>query len=161
MVEALAATSPRARQRAKARAKSWIRGELGLVLLEATGRRRGAIGALRWDDLDFKRGRITWRAAADKKRRTSVVAYPAALFDSLREFQRRLGDVGGVSVPRIHDSERSHHPIKAVAVVGGWTDYDTMTRCYHIPEDEDVLAVTSEPRKRRDRPACDLVNDAA
>lgn len=47
-------------------------------------------------------------------------------------------------------SERAHHPIKAVAVAGGWTDLETMFRSYDIPEDADVLAVTSESRKRRE-----------
>ena len=32
-------------------------------------------------------------------------------------------------------------------------DFDTMMRCYDIPEDADVLAVTSEPRKRREASA--------
>ena len=50
-------------------------------------------------------------------------------------------------------SERTHHPLKAVAVAGGWTDFDTMMRCYDIPEDSDVLAVTSETRKRREASA--------
>ena len=36
--------------------------------------------------------------------------------------------------------------MKAVAVAGGWTDFDTTMRCYDIPEDTDVLAVTSETR---------------
>ena len=41
-------------------------------------------------------------------------------------------------------------PIKAVAVAGGWTDFETMTKCYHMPDEADVLAVTSETRKRRE-----------
>jgi hypothetical protein len=40
--------------------------------------------------------------------------------------------------------------VKAVAVAGGWTDISTMLRCYDHPDDADVLAVTSEPRKRRE-----------
>jgi len=47
-------------------------------------------------------------------------------------------------------SEGSHHPIKAVAVAGAWTDFDTMLKCYDQPDDADLLAVTSEPRKRRE-----------
>ena len=59
---------------------------------------------------------------------------------------------GGTCHPyrRKWKSERSHHPVKAVAVAGGWTDIPTMLRSYDHPHDADVLAVTSEPRKRRD-----------
>ena len=163
-----------------------------MTLLEATGRRRGAIMALRWDDFDFARHRVTWRAEHDKKRKTWIVPYPASFFEEVRDFQRRLGMVGGLLFPsakreeqssrpdllshwlrkaevraklpklaggtchpyrRKWRSERTHHPIKAVAVAGGWTDVETMTRCYDMPEDTDVLAVTAESRKRRETPA--------
>jgi integrase len=176
-----------ARDRAERRSASWVRAELGLVLLEATGRRRGAIIGLRWSDFDVDTHRVTWRAEHDKKRRTWVVCYPDEFFDTIRAFRRRLAAVGGFLFPRADDpeqpappellsqrirqaeiaaglpklvggtchpyrrkwrSERSHHPIKAVAVAGGWTDLDTMLRCYDHPDDADVLAVTSEPRKR-------------
>ncbi|MGH7688846.1 MAG: tyrosine-type recombinase/integrase [Gemmatimonadaceae bacterium] len=177
------------RARADRRYRSWLRAELGLVLLEATGRRRGAIMGLRWSDLDFASGRITWRAEYDKKRRTSTVCYPERLFATVREFQRRLGALGGCVFPQEQDaeqpaapellsqrisqaetaaalpkldggtchpyrrkwrSERSHHPIKAVAVAGGWVDVETMLKCYDQPDDADILAVTSEERKRRE-----------
>jgi integrase len=36
----------------------WLRVELALVLVEATGRRRGAILHLAWDDIDFERQTI-------------------------------------------------------------------------------------------------------
>lgn len=39
---------------------------------------------------------------------------------------------------------------KAVALAGGWTDVATMERCYDLPDDADVLAVTSETHKRRE-----------
>jgi len=35
-------------------------------------------------------------------------------------------------------------------VAGGWTAFDTMLKCYDHPDDADVLAVTSEPRKGRE-----------
>jgi integrase len=146
---------------------------------------------LRWDDVDFEKRRIVWRAEHDKKRKTSVVPYAQSLFEDIRDLQRRLGAIGGPLFPREKNpsesapaellsqwiakaegaaelpklaggtchpyrrkwrSERSHHPIKAVAVAGGWSDFETMFRCYDIPEDADVLAVTSEPRKRREAP---------
>jgi hypothetical protein len=40
--------------------------------------------------------------------------------------------------------------MKAVAVAGGWTDMATMERCYDLPDDVDVLAVTAETNKRRE-----------
>jgi hypothetical protein len=33
---------------------------------------------------------------------------------------------------------------------GGWQDKDTMLRCYDLPDESDLLAVTSESRKRLD-----------
>jgi integrase len=177
------------RSRAEARRCTWIRAELGLVLLEATGRRRGSIMRLRWEDVDFQTGRITWRREHDKKRKEWVVAYPESLLTTIREMQRRLGVVGGPVFPRRKEpqrsappellsewilkaetsaglpkleggtchpfrrkwkSERAHHPVKAVAVAGGWTDIATMLRCYDHPDDADVLAVTSESFKRRE-----------
>jgi hypothetical protein len=46
-----------------------------------------------------------------------------------------------------------HHPIKAVAQAGGWSDVGTLISCYQQPDEEAVLAVLNEPRKRRDRGA--------
>ncbi len=180
---------PKDRARAHRRYVSWVRAEFGLTLLEATGRRRGAIMGLRWSDFDFEAKRVTWRAEHDKKGRTWVVAYPDDFFAMVREFQKKLGAVGGRVFPREEKpdepsppellsqrirqaedaaelpklvggtchpyrrkwrTERSHHPIKAVAVAGGWSDFDTMLKCYDQPDDADLLAVTSEPRKRHD-----------
>jgi integrase len=187
--EAKVAESPRERGRAESRERSWIRAEFGLVLLEATGKRRGAIMGLQWQDLDFTCHQIAWRSAYDKTRKTWVVTYPSSLFETVREFQTRLGALGGYVFPRRGDperaaprellshwiakaereaglpklrgglchpyrrkwrSERSQHPIKAVANAGGWSDVTTMLRCYDQPDDADILAVTSEPRKRRE-----------
>jgi integrase len=187
------------RNRAHARRLSWIRAEFALWLLEQTGRRRGAVMGLRWVDFDFATHRVTWRPEHDKKRKTWTVRYPEEFFLSVREFQRRLGAVGGYVFPRTDDSERpapaellsqwtrkaevkaglaklaggtchpyrrkwrserAHHPIKAVALAGGWTDFETMLRCYDQPDEADVLAVTAESKKRRDAPAtCSSAKD--
>ncbi len=187
--EARTSESAAARSRARNRYLSWVRAEFGLVLLEATGRRRGAVMGLRWSDFDFEHRRVAWRAEHDKKKRSWLVSYSEEFFAIVREFQRRLGGVGGLVFARGDDaelpapsellsqrirqaeeaaglpkllggtchpyrrkwrSERSHHPLKAVAVAGGWTDLDTMLKCYDQPDDADLLAVTSEPRKRRE-----------
>ena len=76
-------------------ATRWLKVELALVLAEATGRRLGSIRQLRWDDIDFTRSVIRWRAEADKKRRESVVPVPESLLGELREFRRELGAVAG------------------------------------------------------------------
>ena len=73
----------------------WARIELALVLAEATGRRLGSIRQLRWEDFDFQRGTIRWRAEADKKGQEWIVPMPQTLSDVVRAFQRRLGTVGG------------------------------------------------------------------
>ncbi|MDQ6635153.1 MAG: tyrosine-type recombinase/integrase [Gemmatimonadota bacterium] len=187
--EARMCDSAAARARGRRRYLSWVRAEFGLMLLEATGRRRGAIMGLRWSDFDFEARRVTWRPEHDKKKRSWLVSYSEEFFATVREFRRRLEAVGGYVFPRADDgerpalgellsqrirqaeeaaalpklvggtchpyrrkwrSERSHHPLKAVAVAGGWTDFDTMLRCYDQPDDTDLLAVTSEPRKRRE-----------
>lgn len=189
--EARAAASKGLRELAESRERSWIRAELALVLLEATGRRRGAIMGLRWSDLDFRKNQITWQPESDKRRKTWVVSYPRVLFEAVRDLQRRIGVVGGYVFPRQSDtdqsaprellsqwirvaerkaglpklkggtthpyrrkwrSERSAHPIKAVARAGGWTDIPTMM-LYDEPDEADVLAVTSETRKRREPPS--------
>jgi integrase len=59
--EARVAESEGARALAGARQRTWVRAEFALLLLEATGRRRGAIMGLKWQDFDGERQRITWR----------------------------------------------------------------------------------------------------
>lgn len=185
----IASTAKSAGERSRARFRefAWIRAEMGLLLLRETGRRRGAVIGLRWEDIDFERGRITWRAEHDKAGRTRVTPYAVELFAELRAFQRRLGAAGGPLFPkrgepeasispdqlsqwiakaekaaglpklsgglchpyrRLWRTERSHHPLKAVAEAGGWTDIETMLRSYDHPDEEDLLAVTSGPRRR-------------
>lgn len=73
----------------------WVKMELALVLAEATGRRLGSIRQLRWDDIDFEKSTIRWRAEADKKGRESTVPVPPTLRDELRRFRRQLSAVGG------------------------------------------------------------------
>lgn len=73
----------------------WTRMELALVLAEATGRRLGSIRQLRWEDVDFPRATIRWRAEADKKGREWVIPVPASLLEELKQFRRKLGAVAG------------------------------------------------------------------
>lgn len=187
--EAVSLPKEKDRGRAHQRHLTWVRAELALVLLEATGKRRSSIVGLRWSDFDFGTNRIAWQPEHDKKRKTWAVAYPGELMEEIRSFQRRLAAVGGFAFPRHDDverpaprelisqwivkaeekaglpklaggtchpfrrkwrSERRHHPTKAVMLAGGWTDAATMDKCYDLPDDADVLAVTSETHKRRE-----------
>ncbi len=47
-------------------------------------------------------------------------------------------------------SERKHHPIADVAAAGGWKDRATLLECYQQPDEVALLAVVSEPRRRRE-----------
>ncbi len=88
-VQQLSRTAPQARGRER-----WVRFELMLVLIEATGRRIGAIRGLRWGDICFDPPEIRWRAEFDKARRESVVPIPRELADEIRGFKRRLAVIG-------------------------------------------------------------------
>jgi len=73
----------------------WLKMEFALVLSEATGRRMSSIRQLRWEDIDLSKPQIRWRAEADKKRKEWCIPIPSGLADEIRQFQRRLGAVGG------------------------------------------------------------------
>ncbi len=88
-MQELSTTAPQGRGRGR-----WLRAELALVLVEATGRRIGAIRGLRWSDIRFDTPSIGWRAEFDERRRERVVPIPEPLAQALRAFQVRLGAVG-------------------------------------------------------------------
>jgi len=88
----------------------WTRLELALVLAEATGRRRGAIVALSWEDVELATGTIRWRAEYDKKGVESVVPIPRALAEELARFRRLLGAAPGRLFPRRADPARPVPP---------------------------------------------------
>jgi integrase len=73
----------------------WVKLELALVLAEATARRISSIRQLRWEDVDWEKSTIRWRAEADKKRHEGVIPMPDSLFVELRQFQRLLGAIQG------------------------------------------------------------------
>lgn len=77
----------------------WLRLELALFLARTTGRRRGSIVGLRWEDIDFGQRRITWRAENDKKRVEWVTPMSAAAMDELRRAQRKIGSATGYLFP--------------------------------------------------------------
>jgi integrase len=63
-------------------------------------------GALRWDDFDWERSTIRWRAEADKQDRESVVPMPAELVKEVRSFQRALAGLGGLCFPMLTDESK-------------------------------------------------------
>jgi integrase len=88
-VQELSVIAPQERGRHR-----WVRLELALVLVEATGRRIGAIRGLRWSDIGCNGPSIRWRAEFDKRRRERVIPVPEELAKELRSFQLRLRGVG-------------------------------------------------------------------
>src|SRR5687767_12453801 len=85
--------------------KKWLRLEMALVLVEATGRRVGSVRQLQWADLDFERDTVRWRAEADKKRKDWEVPLTPALREELRAFRVKLGGTfGGLLFPSPSDS---------------------------------------------------------
>jgi integrase len=73
----------------------WGKMELALVLAEATGRRLGSIRQLRWEDIDFSRRTIRWRAEFDKRGKEWFVPMPDALAEELKQFRMRFGAITG------------------------------------------------------------------
>jgi integrase len=96
------------------------------VLLEATGRRRGSVRQLRWEDMTLpvdKEGEIQWRAEADKKRQEWITPIPVALVEALREFRRKLGAVGGLVFPTLLDPSRPIHEDSLSAWIEALADH--------------------------------------
>jgi integrase len=65
-----------------------------IVLVDTTGRRLSSVLGLRWDDFDFDRGRIRWRAELDKSRRASETPTPKAALASLLALRRERPAIG-------------------------------------------------------------------
>jgi integrase len=85
--------------------RKWLKLELALVIAEATGRRLGSIRQLAWEDIDFTRDTILWRADTDKKGKAWTVPMPATLRDEIKSFRVRLGSAfGSLVFPSQHDA---------------------------------------------------------
>jgi len=78
-----------------AKRSKWLKLELALVIAEATGRRLGSIRQLAWEDIDFTRDTILWKAETDKKGKAWIVPMPATLRDEIKSFRVRLGSAFG------------------------------------------------------------------
>ncbi len=78
-----------------------------ITLMESTGRRLSSVLGLRWDDFDFEKRTITWRAELDKKRRTWMVPMPTQAEQALLEYRSRHPAIGSALVfPMKHDPTR-------------------------------------------------------
>ena len=94
----------------------WTRLELALVIAGATGRRRGSIVALRWEDIDLGGATIHWRAESDKTGVGGQIPIPGTLVAELRAFRNALGDAAGWLFPRAAGAN-GHIP---AAMLGEW-----------------------------------------
>jgi len=79
-----------------------------LTLMDTTGRRLGSVVNLRWDDFDFEKKTITWRAEHDKKRKDWVAPMPKKAEQALLEFRAEHPSIGSALVfPMKKDPSRS------------------------------------------------------
>src|SRR3989454_4365995 len=79
-----------------------------IVLMESTGRRLSSGLGLRWDDFDFEKGTITWRAELDKKRRTWIVPMPKQAEMALLKYRAEHPAIGSALVfPMMSDPTKS------------------------------------------------------
>ena len=112
------------------------------ALFEAVWRLQRSLGAVQG-----------WCFAADKDSSRPMDRH---LFDkwlTVAESTAKLPKlVGGLWHPyrRAWATARKHHPLTDVAAAGGWTDVETLLRCYQQPERETLLRVTSEERPVRE-----------
>jgi integrase len=79
----------------------WTRLDMALYLGEATGRRRGSIVGLRWEDFDFAKGTVLWRSEHDKKGKEWLVPMPAAFMEEVKQYRQRFKAVAGPLFPGV------------------------------------------------------------
>ena len=78
-----------------------------ITLMDSTGRRLSSVLGLRWDDFDFEKRTITWRAELDKKRRTWLVPMPEEAEQALLKFRAEHPAIGSALVfPMKNDPQR-------------------------------------------------------
>lgn len=82
-----------------------------IVLMDTTGRRLSSVLGLRWDDFDFERGRIRWRAELDKTRRASQTPIPKAAVEPLVALRRARAAIGASLVFPHPKRSRAGEPV--------------------------------------------------
>src|SRR5437773_725595 len=79
-----------------------------ITLMDSTGRRLSSVLGLRWDDFNFEKRTITWRAELDKKRRTWAVPMPKEAEVALLKFRAEHPAIGSALVfPMKNDPTRA------------------------------------------------------
>src|SRR3989442_8892458 len=81
-----------------------------ITLMDSTGRRLSSVLGLRWDDFDFRKRTITWRAELDKKRRRGVVPMPTQAEEALLKSRAEHPGVGRALV-----FPMKNHPTRSVS----------------------------------------------
>jgi integrase len=84
----------------------WRRLDMALFLAEATGRRQGSIVGLRWEDFDFAKGTVLWRAEHDKKGKEWLVPMPLPFMEEMKQFRQRFSAVAGPLFPGVRKPEQ-------------------------------------------------------
>jgi integrase len=69
-----------------------------ITLMDSTGRRLSSVLGLRWDDFDFEKRTITWRAELDKKRKTWIVPMPQKAEVALLKYRAEHPAIGSALV---------------------------------------------------------------
>ena len=65
-----------------------------ITVMDSTGRRLSSVLGLRWDDFDFEKRTITWRAELDKKRRMWIVPMPKLAEAALLKYRAEHPAIG-------------------------------------------------------------------
>lgn len=84
----------------------WVHVEFALVIFEATGRRRGSVRQLKWEDIDLDGAEIRWRSEADKKSQEWATPIPASLVKAIRAYKRKVGTESEWLFPAPRDASR-------------------------------------------------------
>jgi integrase len=103
---------------------------LFLTLAHDTGHRGNAIRQLRWSDVDFERGRILWRATADKtefEHQTPLMKAAVERLKAVQAVERRIGDAW-----LFPSSDEPGEPVSRQIVIDWWTKLEKAARIEHV-----------------------------
>jgi len=91
-----------------------------ITLARTTGRRLSALLALRWDDIDFVKGRIRWQAEQDKLGKTWIIPASKRTLAELARFRSEHPGIGSALL--FPHPKRKRHPGKPVTrhLAGYW-----------------------------------------
>lgn len=97
-------------------------------------------------------GGLVFPSPTDAKRPLGREVFQQALVSAEKRAKLPKLDGGAWhSLRRKWASERKHLPLVDVAAAGGWKDTQSLLTCYQHADQETMLAVMSEPRKRTEK----------